>query len=330
MDSLRLKNEYLALLLCPRCKQSLRIELDRALCSNSTPHSFPIIAGVPILIDESQSLFSIDSFVNGTQGGGTPVGLLALANKYLPSLTLNVVGHANAEKVLKLILEDSSHPIALNIGGKHPDAAMRSILLDPRVGAVEIDVSMGLRTQVVGDSANLPFDDESFDAIIVDSVLEHQPDPELVTREIHRVLKPRGIVYADSPFMLQVHGGAYDFARFSPLAHRRLFRQFDEVESGVSTGPAAALAFSLQYFALSFVRRQYARLAIKFFCSIGLFWLKYLDIWLASKPGSLDAAHGLYFIGRKSTSTLSDKELVRLYAGIAPNLYGRGKPLTPT
>jgi SAM-dependent methyltransferase/uncharacterized protein YbaR (Trm112 family) len=325
MSDLRLNKAYLSLLSCPRCRQGLRIEEDRATCTNSTAHSYPIVAGVPILIDESQSLFSINSFVVGTQGGGRPTGLKAVARKYLPSLSLNVAKRANSDRFLQLILESSIQPIALNIGGKHPEAGLRRILADPRFGLIEIDVSLGPSTEVVGDAGNLPFSDECFDAVIIDAVLEHVPDPYAATKEIHRVLKPHGIVYADSPFMLQVHGGAYDFFRYSPLAHRRLFRQFEEIASGVSTGPGSALAYSMQYFALSFVRRQYARLAIKLLCSVCLFWLKYLDLWLVRKPGALDAALGVYFIGRKSANTLSDRDLLRLYSGSTPNLYERAK-----
>ena len=34
-----------------------------------------------------------------------------------------------------------------------------------------------------------------------------------------------------------MHIGAYDFTRFTPLGHRRLFRWFDELASGMQGGP---------------------------------------------------------------------------------------------
>jgi len=43
-----------------------------------------------------------------------------------------------------------------------------------------------------GDSANLPFDDESFDMVICNDSFHHYPHPEMVISEIRRVLKPRG------------------------------------------------------------------------------------------------------------------------------------------
>jgi hypothetical protein len=47
------------------------------------------------------------------------------------------------------------------------------------------------------------------------------------------------------------------------------------------------------------------------------FWLKYLDPFLAGRPGSLDAASSYFFIGRKTDQPLSDSELVRLYRGVS-------------
>jgi hypothetical protein len=45
------------------------------------------------------------------------------------------------------------------------------------------------------------------------------------------------------------------------------------------------------------------------------FWLKYLDPILSKKPGALDAASGFYFMGRKTESVYSDRELIGSYQG---------------
>ncbi len=60
-------------------------------------------------------------------------------------------------------------------------------------------------------------------------------------KEIHRVLKDDGIVYADTPFMQQVHEGAYDFTRFTLSGHRWLFKNFALLDSTVwSAAPVLA------------------------------------------------------------------------------------------
>ena len=115
--------------------------------------------------------------------------------------------------------------------------------------------------------------------------------------------------------MQQVHGGRYDFTRFTHLGHRRLFRKFAEVDSGAVCGPGMALAWSYQYFLLSFTRSRALRKLIQMFAALTAFYLKYFDSYLVERSGALDAASGCYFLGRKSDETLSDRELVKLYRG---------------
>ncbi len=52
---------------------------------------------------------------------------------------------------------------------------------------------------VLGDSHNLPFSDNSFDAVFCRSLLHHLPQPEKAISEIHRVLRSGGeVVFVDT------------------------------------------------------------------------------------------------------------------------------------
>jgi SAM-dependent methyltransferase len=192
---------------------------------------------------------------------------------------------------------------------------MESLTTDPRIQLVETDVSFGPRTQLICDAHELPFENHSFDGVVVQAVLQYLVDPSTCLREIERVLKPGGLVYAESAFMQQVVHGRYDFTRFTHLGLRRLFRGFEEVASGPATGPAMALAWSFQFFLLSLATARWTRRACYAFARLTLFWLKYLDAGLLNKPGTYDAASGFFFMGRKSEQPLSDRELVALYRG---------------
>jgi SAM-dependent methyltransferase len=174
---------------------------------------------------------------------------------------------------------------------------------------------MGPRTQVVCDAHDLPFKDGAFDAVVCQAVLPYVLDPARVVDEIHRVLRPGGLVYSEAAFMQQVHAGAGDFTRFTAVGHRRLYRSFDEIASGAQGGPGMALAWSIRYFVVSFARSSVARGLLSRIVTLGVFWLKYLDAFLLRRPAGLDAAAGTYFLGRRRDTPVSDAEILAAYRG---------------
>lgn len=52
----------------------------------------------------------------------------------------------------------------------------------------------------VGDSEDLPWNDGSFDIVTCIASFHHYPSPELVLKEIKRVLRPEGILMITDPF----------------------------------------------------------------------------------------------------------------------------------
>jgi SAM-dependent methyltransferase len=65
------------------------------------------------------------------------------------------------------------------------------------------------------DGKKLPFNDESFDAIVCFEVFEHIFNIEEVFAEIYRVLKPNGQLLISIPFAWDEHETPYDFARYT-------------------------------------------------------------------------------------------------------------------
>ena len=147
------------------------------------------------------------------------------------------------------------------------------------------------------------------------AVLEHVADPQRVVDEIWRALKPQGCVFASTPFLQPVHMGAYDFTRYTYLGHRRLFRRFTDLASGMALGPGSVLAWSLQSALLSLSARRTYRLIAKFVGLLISVPIKYLDYIARHNPAAIDGAGGVFFFGRKQEASISDRELIKLYRG---------------
>ncbi len=76
----------------------------------------------------------------------------------------------------------------------------------------------------------LSFDDESFDFILSDQVLEHiQGSPRQAIDECYRVLRPGGIAIHTTCFLNPIHGAPHDYWRFTPFALSFLHANWREV-----------------------------------------------------------------------------------------------------
>ncbi len=161
----------------------------------------------------------------------------------------------------------------------------------------------------IADGHKIPVMDEAFDLVVVQAVLEHVLEPQIVVDEIWRVLKPKGVVMAGTPFMQPVHEGPYDFTRFTASGHRWLFRRFVEIESSTS-GVGASLLWAIDYFTRSLFRSRWAGKVAKLL----FFWLRWFDRWIPPSHAS-DAAGFCSFVGRKSDNAISPKEIIAYYKG---------------
>ncbi|MDB9862705.1 class I SAM-dependent methyltransferase [Litorivicinus sp.] len=197
----------------------------------------------------------------------------------------------------------------LVIGGGTVGVGLDLLIKDLDCEIVVVDVYASDAVDYVCDSHYLPFKDSSFDAVWIQAVLEHVIDPKMVVAQIARVLKPKGAVYAETPFMQPVHEGAYDYTRFTVLGHRYLFRDFRAVKFGANRGADIALAWSLKYFMTALLRSKNIGRACFYLAIIFLLPVRpLLSRWI-----SADSASGVFFVGVKTESRLTHRELPKLY-----------------
>lgn len=117
------------------------------------------------------------------------------------------------------------------IGNYHSD------ILDTlfKTDAIGLDIGCGLRDTVFDnmvtqdiyptptatlitrpDESRLPFVNNTFDLVVLDSVLEHVPDPIELLMEARRLLKPGGKIFGDAPFLQPLHLAPHHYFNFTP------------------------------------------------------------------------------------------------------------------
>lgn len=80
------------------------------------------------------------------------------------------------------------------------------------------------------DILSLPFEDESFDVVVSDQVLEHiKGDPQIAINETKRVLKRGGIAVHTTCFMNPIHEHPIDMWRFTPSSLEYLCRDWSSI-----------------------------------------------------------------------------------------------------
>ncbi len=102
-----------------------------------------------------------------------------------------------------------------------------------KVEYVVLDKVTDYNPDIVGDIHELPFADNSIDAIVCCAVLEHVEEPQKAVREMYRVLKPGGYCFMYAPFLYYYHpmkGYYKDFYRFTRDGFEYMTRDFSQVE----------------------------------------------------------------------------------------------------
>lgn len=278
---------------------------------NLQPESYPMVMGQPILMSAPGYL---DMNSSGSSGV-LPVrrdwpGRRALRRFLFP---LN----PNSAKNLRLMAECATDlaagdvPLILVVGGGRVGDGTEFLYQSDQFKVVSFDVYASGGTTFVADGHEIPLVDSCVDAVVIQAVLEHVVDPVRVAQEAIRVLRPGGVLYAETPFMQHVHEGAYDFHRFSHSAHRWLFSELEEVKSGVLEGAAIAFLWSVEGLVRAVTRSALLGKLVK----VGLSPVRLLDR-VSGSSHSLDAAASVYFLGRKGKADeMNLSDLVNYYKG---------------
>lgn len=150
---------------------------------------------------------------------------------------------AYTEDILALVGKIPAGGIALEVGSGgrrvgHP-------------GVVALEIEPGPEIDVVGSVLDLPFDDDTFDLVYSQAVLEHVTDPALAVREMVRVLKPGGTFHCITAFMQGLHLAPMHYFNITPYGMESLVR--DLLADGYRIDCSGGLAGTLDWWCAELV-----------------------------------------------------------------------------
>lgn len=282
-------NAVISLAVCPECRGKLLRNKHALACSAG--HGPFSAKGVPHLL-------STESFLSVEEELASGVNWLKSFLKQFPWVYYKVwqavcpvlMAQNGPKKILKFI----------PASGWVADIGSGPLRLGDRF--VNVDVFPFPEVDLAADAAKLPFADGTFEGAVTESLLEHVADAKKVAKEIIRIVKPGGYVYASAPFIHPYHASPDDYGRWTGSGLRELFSELEIIEQGVRSGPWSAFLVSFAYtlgviFAFG-SRRAAPFLAHLFMIPLGP--LKVLDLLVAKLPGAAAVSAHLYIIGRKS------------------------------
>jgi SAM-dependent methyltransferase len=299
-------------LACPACRNSLDTNsIGLFCCNNKDCKQHGQVEFLrnqkPILINFEKSIFSRTAILESSGKSK----LKRILWNYIPFKIFKRIlnGSNNKTKInfAKILKKLSTHsnPKILIIGGGAVGVGVEVFYNKYRNNIVSFDVYDSAHVDFIGDANHTPFENDSFDFVLIQAVLEHVENPNKVVSEIYRILNDQGLIYAETPFLQHVHEGAYDFTRYTVLGHRLLFKKFEKIDIGFIGGLGQSLLWSIEFFTKSLFR---SRLAGKLF-KLTFFWVRFLETFIPDSYND-DGACGSFFYGIKNLNN-TQKPLIK-------------------
>ncbi len=251
---------------------------------------FPVKNGIPIFVPES-----LQEHMDGERKGleNTLKTLLRkspLLYRFLIFMISPVCFTGlSAKRFLKRLGPDTT---GLNVGsGVHK--------FGPNI--LNIDIFYYEGVDVVANGEQLPFADNSVDAVVCESLLEHVPKPKVIVDEMFRVLKKGGQMYIVIPFVYPFHACPNDFYRWSKTGLNEMLKEGEIVKIGVRAGASSALMGQLTTWTAIIL--SFGLTPLYNFFSIVLplvfFPVKFLDLLFGWYPTAIHGAGQFYAVVKK-------------------------------
>ncbi len=204
--------ELINLLICPKCHNKLDYDGIKLKCSNiiciNWTEEFYSIDNKYVLVDFENSVLSKEVLIK--LSGDSIVKRKTFPSK-LHSFVKTIIHGSGSVTIKNLTYLNSylnNNSKILIIGGGTIGSGMNKFINKNKDNIFSFDIYNSANINFIADAHSIPMKDNIFDLVIIQAVLEHVVSPHVVVKEINRVLKINGMVYAETPFLQHVHEGA--------------------------------------------------------------------------------------------------------------------------
>jgi uncharacterized protein YbaR (Trm112 family) len=285
-------------LVCPVSHQPLRVDVagGRVVTPDGS-RSYPLHDGrVPVLLADPAALaeyVTASAKMNEEYAAAeNPYRLNVLLDRIQKKLVPDYRKRSAVSAVARIFDTQPEDALCLSIGGG-PGRC------HPRL--VNVNVGPFPNVEVVADAHQLPYADNSVDAIFCEAVIEHLSQPSRAVAEMFRVLRPGGQVFAATPFLQAYHGYPHHYQNFTLTGHQFLFTSqgFAITDAGTCVGPIYTL-FNLTSKFIRYFLPTLLALPILVVWNLFSLLLRPLDLLLNEHPNSHILASETYLTARKS------------------------------
>ena len=221
---------------------------------------------------------------------------------YPPTPFINAIPKNEKQNIKKLVFGFDEKNRVLDVGSGISKGPGRWLWYPTtELNVTRVDLVEGLNVDLVADATDLPLPDESYDAVVLQSVIEHVEDLNALLSEAVRVLRKGGIIYIEMPFLQGVHGDPNDYWRMTQTGLNQKIEglQVEKISSGVSGGPIGTMTWLFCDYLSNLTPINPINVLIRFITRWLLAPLRYIDILTYHTKASKRLACENYFIGAK-------------------------------
>ena len=182
--------------------------------------------------------------------------------------------------------------VAISIGGG--PVRVNKALLNLNIGPFP-------NVDLVCDAHQLPYADNSVDAVYCEAVFEHLHSPVTAADEVFRVMKRGGKAYICTPFLQAYHGYPHHYQNYTLTGHIRLFEKagLAVLNSGTCVGPTYVLRNMISTYIANYIPSPFNKICRLIWGGLS-FCLAPLDILVRGKPNAHVMASTTFLVAQKT------------------------------